>query len=316
MGKAAVRMLLEDTDGSTYRFDNRAFDRAVRAKADKKAHITLTSIKRHLADTCHISEDSIKKWMEGRTGPSDRDLVKDVAAVLEMDYHDLLTPVLITQEGNHMENRNQTMPKAQENGQNNLDEQMGTVVKAVYGSCVSLIYTMEDHLGKHPLPWNERLKTMREACAHSLREGHLYIDQNAVVLHSAARYTLHRILLELSELVQTLRIPERWETEPGCLTIQEMEFLGCHSREVYLSGEQPDDIDCRIYLVDEINLAENLGFGEIVEPTEEQWDRLDSMGDLSGFGYNGCITPSMIAVDQLVSTLSDLFRTSFPEIFG
>lgn len=316
MGKTAVRMLLEDTDGTTYRFNNAAFDRAVRAKTDKKAQITLVAVKRHLADSCIISEDSIKKWMEGHTGPSEMGLVKKAAETLGMDYHDLLTPVFMTQEETKMENTNQTMAKAQENEQYHPEEQVGAVVNAVYGSCVKIIYTMEDCLSRHELPWHERLKAMEEACARSLREAHLLIDQNALVLHSSARYTLHRILLELSELAQTLCIPERWETESECLIIQELNFLGCHSRDVYLTGEQPDDMDCRIYLVDEINLAENLGFQEIVEPTEEQWDNLDCIGDLNGLGYNGCITPSMVAVDQLVRTLSDLFRISFPEIFG
>ena len=190
------------------------------------------------------------------------------------------------------------------------------VVLKVYEDCVSMIYTMEEILGKTDTPWHERQRRMQAACNQIIRNAHTYVDQNALVLHRTTRYMLHRILLDCRELVEEFDIPDRWEIFQDSLCIQELHFLGCHDRDVYLTGEQPDDIDCRIYLVDEISLAENLGFEDVVNPTEDEWDNLEDLGNLNEFGHSGCITPSMIAVDQLVECLAAVFRESFPEIFA
>lgn len=315
MARSHNRTILTDDDGRKYQFNNAKFDEVVRGKKGKQHWRTLTAILEELHDVCHVSKDSIKKWMEERTGPSDLNSVKAAGDLLEMDYHDLLIPVMTIQEENKMPTEITTIEEAAhtESLQDQADKE---VVQKIYAHCISVVYTMEEFQCRRDLHRLELDREMRRVCTRLLREAHLDVDRSTLVLRSATRYMLHRILLELEELVREFRIPERWDSLSEDLAIQELYFLGCEDRDVYLTGEQPDDIDCRIYLYDEINLAENLGFEDIVVPTEEEWDNLDQMGDINNFGYAGCLTPSRIAVEQLVCCLNGVFCGSFPELFG
>ncbi|MDY4753801.1 MAG: hypothetical protein SO355_00445 [Candidatus Faecousia sp.] len=315
MGRAKTRKILQDTDGKEYLFDRFAFDDAMCAKTDKEKKITKGVVIDQLRHACAVSEDAVKNWLYGKNSIPDMEMVKKAAGFLEIDYHDILTPVQNTQEERKMRTENKIITEATVCADSTSYPAERNAVLKVYGDCVSMIYTMEEILGNIDTPWHERQRTMQAACNRILRDTHTYVDQNALVLHSATRYMLHRILLECRELVEEFSIPDRWDQLQDSLCLQELHFLGCHDRDVYLTGEQPDDIDCRIYLIDEISLAENMGFKDVVEPTEDEWDNLDNLGDLNGFGHNGCITPSMIAVDQLVECLAAVFRESFPEIF-
>lgn len=315
MGRAKTRKILQDTDGREYLFDRFALDDAVCAKVNKKEGITKGTVIHRISEACPISYDGVKNWLYGKNG-IDIETVKMVAAVLEIDYHDILTPVQKTQEERKMRMENKTITEATAFADDIAYPADRNVVLKVYEDCVSMIYTMEEILGKTDTPWHERQRRMQAACNQIIRNAHTYVDQNALVLHRTTRYMLHRILLDCRELVEEFDIPDRWEIFQDSLCIQELHFLGCHDRDVYLTGEQPDDIDCRIYLVDEISLAENLGFEDVVNPTEDEWDNLEDLGNLNEFGHSGCITPSMIAVDQLVECLAAVFRESFPEIFA
>lgn len=316
MGRAKTRKILQDTDGREYVFDRLSFDDAVCAKTDKEKKITKGVVIDQLGHACAVSEDAVKNWLYGKNSIPDMKTVKQAAEFLEIDYHDILTPVQNTQEERKMRTENKIITEATAFADSIVYPADRNVVLKVYEDCVSMIYTMEEILGNINNPWHERQRTMQAACNRILRNAHTYVDQNALVLHSTIRYMLHRILLECGGLVEEFDIPDRWDQHQDSLCLQELHFLGCHDRDVYLTGEQPDDIDCRIYLIDEISLAENMGFKDVVEPTEDEWDNLDNLGDLNGFGHSGCITPSMVAVDQLVECLAAVFRESFPELFA
>lgn len=315
MGRAKTRKILQDTDGREYLFDRFAFDDAVCAKVNKKEGITKGTVIARVGNACDVTEDAVKNWLYGKNSIPDMETVKKAAMFLEIDYHDILTPVQTTQEERKMRTESKTITEATAFADSIVYPADRNVVLKVYEDCVSMIYTMEEILGKTDILWHERERRMQAACNRIIRNAHAYVDQNALVLHETTRYMLHRILLDCRELVEEFHIPDRWEQLQDSLCPQELHFLGCHDRDVYLTGEQPDDIDCRIYLVDEISLAENLGFKDIVNPTEDEWDNLDTLGNLNEFGHSGCITPNMIAVDQLVECLAAVFRESFPEIF-
>lgn len=321
MGRAKTRRILQDTDGREYLFDRFALDDAVCAKVNKEKGITKGTVIHWISEACPISDDGVKNWLYGKNG-IDIEMVKMVAEVLAIDYHDILTPVQKTQEESEMRTENNTITEVKANTEatvcpeNKVYPADRNAVLKVYGDCVSMIYTMEEILGKTDILWNQREGAMQAACNRIIRDAHTYVDQNALALHRTTRYMLHRVLLDCSELVEEFDIPDRWEIFQDRLCMQELHFLGCRDRDVYLTGEQPDDIDCRIYLVDEIILAENLGFEDVVKPTEDEWDNLEDLGNLNRFGYSGCITPSMIAVDQLVECLAAVFRESFPEILA
>lgn len=141
MGRAKTRRILQDTDGREYLFDRFALDDAVCAKVNKKEGITKGTVIHRISEVCPITDDGVKNWLYGKNG-IDIEMVKMVAAVLEIDYHDILTPVQKTQEERKMRMENKTITEATAFADSIVYPADRNVVLKVYEDCVSMIYTM------------------------------------------------------------------------------------------------------------------------------------------------------------------------------
>ena len=83
-----------DEDGKRYHFDKWKFERKLNDKhrlineTEKKS---MRQVKIELSKKLHVSEDAVKKWVAGVSGPVDLELVKQIADYFSCDYHELLS---------------------------------------------------------------------------------------------------------------------------------------------------------------------------------------------------------------------------------
>lgn len=74
---------------STYAFKNAIKKYAIR-KTTTESKYTASKVKSDLAQKLCVSEDAIKNWICGYNGPSDIEVVKNMATFFEINYMDLL----------------------------------------------------------------------------------------------------------------------------------------------------------------------------------------------------------------------------------
>jgi len=77
-------------DNKKYSFSLKGFNNAINNYKDKTKTIKLNDIFQDIADNLHISVEAIKKWRAGYNGPSNIEMIKNIASFLECDYKDLL----------------------------------------------------------------------------------------------------------------------------------------------------------------------------------------------------------------------------------
>lgn len=89
--------VIEEENGVNYIFSNRDFKIQVgkrqNSSSDSSNKITQEQIFEELAEKLHKSAEAVRQWFRGNNGPSDIDVVKDIANYFGVDYKELLSRV-------------------------------------------------------------------------------------------------------------------------------------------------------------------------------------------------------------------------------
>lgn len=305
------RILIDETTGKEYLFNPNALKKIIHSHTDRKNHITQTAILQQIEEHCNFTADQVKKWLYGANGIGNMDNAKRISDFLKIDYHEILIDMNPTKEEKKM-----------------FSDEEKSIIKQTFGECVSVLYKVQELANSPKLAPIEKIDQQQKNILEAdslIRNIHLLVDQNSVILQTYDRYNLHKILLELNEYIYGILkgghscIPERWDEMSNSLLIEEaISFPLLHDRNLYL--ENPDPIYSNIYLVDEISLAEEMGLTSCLIPTEAEWDDLSKVDDLTRFGYipnteRYSLTPGVVWIDLMVKLLTEIFEIDFPELF-
>lgn len=305
------RIIVEEETDKKYQFNREALKEIIHSRTDRKNHITQHSILLQLEEQCGLTVARVSKWLSGANGPGNIDNVKDISEFFGIDYHDILIDMNPVKEDEKM-----------------INSEEKTIIKTVFGECVTVLYKVNE-ITNFPKVTGKEMREYRQKNVMEIdlliQNIHRLVDQNSISLKKYNRYNLHRILLELNECMYGViesehnSIPERWDEINDMLTIEEIiNFPTMHNRDNYLKSN--DLYDTNIYLVDEISLVEEMGLSNCIYPTDEEWDTLDEIEDCSRFGYipntdRYSLTPSIIWIDLMITVLTNIFETDFPNVF-
>lgn len=253
-----------------------------------------------IAESVHVSPDSVRNWKKGVNGPSEPCL-NLLAQFFEVEKIDLLKPQsssddLFTREADRAE------------------------VNRVFTGCLDTLFiithfTPEDGKGTRKQQEAENTQAAVNA-VHSLDQS---VYSHSLLVSPNISNRLHRLLKDIEYIVR-LRIGETpWDNVPDEVEEYELDvcfqfFLDNDKREIY---EDSPCLPGRCYLFDEIDYADDLGLGDIVEPDDYFDEHDDDAEVLLKYGYQGDleITPVMVYDHILTKYMTAVFRWQFPEVF-
>jgi len=310
MARTKKRTIITDTDGKQYHFDNSTFFRINRERINKDQHVTLGQVRNRIADACGVTADNVRNWETGANYfGDDIGMVKKIAGVLEVDYKELLIPIekeaMISMKTEVLIDAaaDPTMVLKNRKAAANAE-----LISKVFEECVSIFYEAQASEKKIKQIFTfERIRPIR-----------LYIDQQTLKVDDAIRYRLHGTLIKMVEMFENGYLPDEWCDLTTYDYPHELWYIDARAREQHMR----DGIEARIYLMDEIDLADALGL-DVTEPTEEEWDALDDMDidDISKrFGAdesyrNSVMSISTLGLDILIKITRDIFSALFSDYY-
>ena len=254
-----------------------------------------------IAESVHVSPDSVRNWKKGVNGPSEPCL-NLLAQFFEVEKIDLLKPQsssddLFTREADRAE------------------------VNRVFTGCLDALFiithfTPEDGKGTRKQQEAENTQAAVNA-VHSLDQS---VYSHSLLISTNISYRLHRLLKDMEYIAQERIRDIPWDNVPDEVEEYECEvmnfqfFLYNNKRDII---EESPTIEGRCYLFDEIEYADDLDLDNIVEP-DDYFDEHDEDAEvLMKYGYQGDleISPTMVYDHILTKYMTAVFRWQFPEVF-
>ncbi len=290
--------VLEEIDGTEYRFSPDAFTDAMSNYVSNKRNTDKTYTKHKLMlEICEkgFTYDAVKKWKQGANGPGSVDIVKTIAETMNIEYSSLLTPVekkeVITSVNEH--------------------------ILKIYQECLASVFRWTENMCGAKF-WHES-EVPNSEFEKSLNEIQEHIDMIGLALPNETLNKLHRIVYDLIEMIEN-SVPERLEetycrgNETGVLECFYAKMWGYPTftdKEDALRSLDEQTIPLANYISDEIDMAVELGYDKFKEiDNEDEFDAL-SIEEKLDYGYTGTeinITPQMIFKSKFRQSLCTIFR--------
>lgn len=294
----------EDTDGKEYFFDIDEFKLMIHRKAGDKSR---ESVYHDLAEFGGIgSYDTIKTWVANenakkRSNPGTIESIKKAAGFFGLDDYAFLLPA-----------SGSDFPKIFEKDKQLVIDTFRTLLEYLIEN-TKFVPVGEGVRERQIEYWKNREDTKKK-----IRGIHLSINQQSLETSSNIRNRLHKLLLESEDIIHDSN-PEAWDR------YVDKDVLWVSILQRYYDGNRKDvihdsDITARIYVSDEIDFAEDLNLGGVVERDDRYDYLLNTPEDLDAFedyGYHGDldITPAMVYEHTLAQYLTLIFKQEFNDLF-
>jgi transcriptional regulator with XRE-family HTH domain len=271
-----------------------------------------------IAEKAYVTYEAVKNWKQGYNGPSDIEMVKICAEVLDIDYHDLLTSIESKQESVKM------------------TEKEIALVENIFGGCIKIVYRFSDrfkHYGENRGENHKLFSQARDNYKSEITQLRAVIDSSSLFARESIRYKLHRILIDMCEDYKSFGMAERWEAIEK-IEIDEHAFSYNVDTDEIASfshiSSRANAIETRgiWYLTEEKEMAEKLGYEYTDIPGDyynnvdldgQAYDENDNVLELDEFHIIDCndeyeITPQILYKDMRTRLLKDVFAHDFPEL--
>ena len=256
--------------------------------------MTKEKIREAIADITYKSPESVKKWEKGDNGPSDIQVVKDIAKYFDVDFHALLTSI------EHTTGRK--VPEIYAS-----DER--SIIMQLYSILVDFIY---DYVGSNNTCY--AIKHLGNSLTTEDVSGYIYdvyrqLDKVSFNISETTYNKLHRIVTECKTLGDLgyppvpyldlwVSINKRWkELNPRLEVIGQYEGV-----EDYWDAKEDFEPEA---------------FDELMKPFREEVGQMDvEIGGVPTKEDFSFFDSYQLVPMELVKTLKLLFRNEFPELSG
>ncbi len=284
---------------------NSLFEEKLTNAWDKTTNMRITKsyLYNELSEVIHITPDAVRKWCIGSNGPSEMKYITALAQYFGVEKTALLTPVL-----------NKSNNSVVSSDYNTLDREE---IKRVFKESLSILLR-RIHFSTSAVDIKERQRIYRDNQINAiddLRKLSRSVYTNALSLSAYVSNKLHRLLMDMEEIIYD-RPPEAWYDLSDSISYYDTAVLFAYYHYPDKESICMDScINGRAYIFDEIEFAEDLGLGDIIDIDDDFYENQDDENMLMKYGYQGSfeITPIMVYEHILTKYLISVFRHYFPD---
>ena len=308
-----------------YHFDSDKFSNILnkyRHYTDKKGkRVFIKDIINQIAEKASVSPEAVSNWKKGNNGPSDIELVKICAKVLDVNYMSLLTQDI-------------------EEEKNSITEEDTKAIYMVYEGIQDILQIMTD-MKFDPELYGNKISYLERGKKRSKRKTEIADKQKEAL--SKLENEIYKLTPKISENIMNRllkiviesysltigEIPSRWdrieyinyENNNRSDKVQSIEWSWADGYYAYESRDVAIGTECGRYLDDEIFVAEKMGFDREINYPDDTTDMdeyyQDIDVDVKKYEKYGCdyLHPVQVYHYLVSGLITIVFKNDFPEYF-
>lgn len=295
------RTILKDEKKNQFVFNNEAFSSKIKKlayeKEENSIRKTSNSIIQDLSDYIYCSYDTVKKWYYGNSGPNSINTVYKIAEYFKIDSDELLVSLI--------------------NGVIVNPTKDKELVENIFRKALDIFISAKNYASVDENDYQAK----QEEAQKELSDLHMNVNAESLSTSEMVRNRLHKLILEIVQVFDSNWNYELnfgdwysdWKSFPNFL-FTDKGYNGYSSRDEYFKSE---DFFASNYIYDEIELANELKLGNVVE-TDDKFRNLDDDSDeFQKYGYHGEleITPKFIYQQMFCNALTEIFKKAFEDLF-